>query len=60
MLIELITSPRGDWEILKRDGCVFASGHSIRNYDWLALLHSLDGITVHETEISDEEMERLC
>ena len=60
MLIELITCPSGDWEILKRNGRVFASGHSIRNHEWLELLYSLDGFTIHETEISDEEMEKMC
>ena len=59
--ITLTKCESGDWEILEADfGETFrASGHSIRNHDWIALLKEL-GYKVEEKIISDEEMEEIC
>lgn len=59
--IKLTTCESGDWEILEADigGDFRASGHSIRNHDWIALLKVL-GYEVEEETISDEEMEGRC
>lgn len=57
-LIELITCESGEWEILRVNlGEDFkASGHSIYNGEWIALLKVL-GFDVEEKCITDENME---
>ena len=56
--VELLTCDSGDWNVLKLDGEVFASGHTIPVHEWLALLiHS--GIDALETNLTDKEMEEL-
>lgn len=56
--VELLTCDSGDWNVLKLDGEVFASGHTILVHEWLALLiHS--GIDALETKLTDKEMEEL-
>ena len=55
-IIEIITNESGDYEIIKADGDIVWSGHSIPHYVFLGLLRSA-GINTKTVEISDEEME---
>lgn len=57
MQIEYITSPSGDYYILKRNGRVFSEGHSISAGTFLDLLENHLGVDVKYTEISDQDME---
>lgn len=59
--IKLTKCESGDWEILEADigGDFRRSGHSIPDFDWIALLNYL-GYEVEEETISDKEMENRC
>jgi len=57
-LIELITSPSGDWEVLQVNlGEDFIrEGHRLSNEDWIHLLKEL-GYPISKKCLSDENME---
>lgn len=59
MHIEHISNESGDWVVLKVDGEEYYSGHSIPDFIWMTLLHTVSGKTISSSskEISDEEME---
>lgn len=57
MQVEYITSPSGDYAVLKLNGRVFSEGHSIGAGTFLDILENRLGVDVKFTEISDEEME---
>lgn len=58
--VKLTNCESGDWQILEIDGKVWASGHSIPDYDWLGLLSEHLDCMIECTCISDEEMELRC
>lgn len=56
MKVEYISSPGGDWKILRLNGRNYASGHSIPVHEWMGLLAEF-GAEIDYVEISDKEME---
>lgn len=59
MHIEHITSEDDDWVVLKVDDREYYSGHSIPDFVWMTLLHTVSehSITTSCKEISSEDME---
>ena len=57
--IELINCESHDWQILKVDGEVIMSDHTISEFYWLKLLEEL-GCIVKTTTVSNEEIEEMC
>lgn len=58
MKIEYISSSDGEWYVVKLDGEVYYSGHSVPDWVWLKLLSEQKGVKVLGKEISWEQMER--
>jgi len=54
--IRFITSPEGDWEVVKIDGEFQEEGHRINKHEWIGVLEH-PGFEVEQIEISDEDME---
>lgn len=59
MHIEYITSEDGDWVVIKVDDKEYYSGHSVPDFVWMTLLHTVSNhsITSSSKEISNEDME---
>lgn len=58
-MIDIITSPRGDWVLIEKDGVAIFSGHAVSLDDLSYLLREV-GQDVKRTEVTDREMEELC
>lgn len=57
MKVEYITCLNGGWVVLKVNGDLYHSGHSVPDSMWLSLLYSMEDVVVHETEVTDKDME---
>lgn len=59
MHIEHITSEDGDWVVIKVDDKEYYSGHSVPDFVWMTLLHTVSNhsVTSSSKEISNVDME---
>jgi hypothetical protein len=59
MHVEHIVSEDGDWVVIRVDGKEYYSGHSVPDFVWMTLLHTVSNhsITSSSKEISNEDME---
>ena len=59
MHIEHIICESGDWVALCVNGEEYYSGHSVPDFVWMTLLHTVGGkeVSTSSKEISDEDME---
>ena len=59
MHIEHIVNESGDWVVIKVDDKEYYSGHSVPDFVWMTLLHTVSNhsITSSSKEISNEDMQ---